>query len=43
MPQHEHDPGLPLINDEAYALSYIRIIKGAIPGCRGHTTQKGDR
>jgi hypothetical protein len=43
MPLYKHDPGLPLINDEAYALSHTRITMGAIPGYRDHITQKGDR
>jgi hypothetical protein len=34
MPPHKHDPGLPTINDEAYALSHTRIKIGAIPGYR---------
>ena len=41
MPQHEHDPGLPLINDEAYALSYIRIKNKSHPGLpRPHHSEK---
>ena len=41
MPLCKHDPGLPLINDEAFALSYIRInIKGH-PGLpRPHHPEK---
>jgi hypothetical protein len=34
MPPYKHDPGLPMINDEAYALSHTRIKIGAIPGYR---------
>ena len=41
MPLHEHDPGLPLINDEAYALSHIRIKNGSHPGLpRPHYPKK---
>lgn len=40
MPLHEHDPGLPLINDEFLALSYTRIKMGATPGYRDHIPQK---
>jgi hypothetical protein len=43
MPLHEHDPGLPLINDEFYYSPIRESLMGAIPGYRNHIAQKGDR
>ena len=41
MPLYEHDPGLPLINDEANALSHMRIKIGSHPGLpRPHLKKK---
>jgi len=34
VPLYKHGPGRPLINDEAYVLSYTRIETKATPGCR---------
>ena len=41
MPLYEHGPGLPLINDEVFALSHKRINNGSHPGLpRPHRPKK---
>ena len=42
MPLNEHDSGQPLINDEAYALSHMRISNRSHPGLSQPYYFKGD-